>query len=1168
MNRYFLIFVATFQFILLQNVATFQSRATPSESVFTVTYSNNPSPGYLIMGALENPYLAIYDNCANIVFKKSFGGLSEGFADFKFHPNGKFSAFDFQIGKFIILDSNFTILDTVGAVGYRTDWHDFLILPNGNYLVIGETSQIIDMSRLVPGGHRSAFVYSFILQEINWVSKEVVWSWNALDHYSILDATEDVILTSNSLDPFHINSVALASDGNLVISCRHLDELTKINRSTGEIMWRMGGSKCRNNQFEFVGDTSNNFFGFSHQHDPKFLSNGNLLLFDNGSLKPVQSSRAVEYEIDEANRRVRKVWEYIHPGNEENPSGLFVPAMGSVQRLPNGNTLIGWGGSQGAPGNVLVLTEVRSNGSLALEIQANLGSYRVQRIIFKSFPVELSVSTTGLHTFSNSQYNTNLSLYVTNVNGSGKILVEKHQTEPSNITFTGPCTRLPYRWTISKSGITSLNGQIWISLNGLSGFSDPQKLKIFFRPDACSGNFTELTTTYNSQLYQLEANFAGYGEYCIGMNSTGIPTLLYPSSTSINQQFPLQLTWRRYMPNEVYNLQIAKDKNFSDVIYENSEIRDTFIVLQKLDYMTTYYWRVRAKSDQCISDWSEIRSFTTVLEPIKLSYPENFSINKPLRIRFSWEANSQAQIYQFQLSEDLEFSNPIIDTLVITAYFDVSNLEYYKNYYWRSRIWNGIYVGEFSPIWTFRTIYAPPKLISPANFATSLPISGEIKWNSSAGAERYNLIISKKADFVPPVIEVADLTSTFYIYESLDYFTEYYWKVKAIGADGKSDWSEKWKFRTQLPPPTLVSPKDGYSFAPTKGLLQWNNVQNAIGYQQQISTDPNFQVNIFTHQVNYTYFIYSDFIYETYYYWRVRAFEENGYSPWSEIFTFRTIPEDFLAEPFLVYPPDQTKNVKKGEFLTWLRIPNAKSYLVQIATDHMFINIVQSQEVTDTLLLIKNLSNGTRYYWRVRAQNETRTSNWSEIFCFITAIREPLLLSPLDKAKNLALPIEFIWERTGPNLFSKFQIAYDPNFNFIISERDLYDQNSISYSNLPLETILYWRVKVYNSSLESDCSSVSSLSISVVNHTSSSESLFEVYPNPFSEFIFINWGEKDIRNCTITLYDTFERVVFEEKLNYGNGIIRLRPENLNPGTYIIKVSTGKDYFLKKLIFLP
>ncbi|MFN3307048.1 MAG: aryl-sulfate sulfotransferase, partial [Candidatus Kapaibacteriota bacterium] len=390
-------------------------------------------------------------------------------------PNGKLSAFDFISSRFVILDSNFNIVDSVSAVGYATDFHDFLILPNGNYMLIAEADTTIDMSRIIPNGHPNCRVNNFKIQEINYRTKQVVWEWNALEHFSILDATEDITLESNYIRPFHINSIELLSDGNLLISCRHLDEITKINRSTGEIVWRMGGRKCRNNQFVFVNDTINNFFGFSHQHDPRELSNGNILLFDNGNLRPSPFSRTVEYVIDEANRRVTKVWEYRAPNN------IVSNAMGSCQRLPNGNTLIAWGGTTAEGGHNYLLSEVTPEGHIALEFYSNVGTYRGYRHIFKMDAISHTISTTGLVSFNNAEYQTNVSILVSNLNGPAKITVEKHRYPPHNLNQGGPCSVIPYRWVVTKQSSNSVAGYLYFDLNNLSGSTFADSLKVYYR---------------------------------------------------------------------------------------------------------------------------------------------------------------------------------------------------------------------------------------------------------------------------------------------------------------------------------------------------------------------------------------------------------------------------------------------------------------------------------------------------------------------------------------------------------------------------------------------------------------------------------------------------------------------------------------------------------------
>src|SRR5690606_33427409 len=105
------------------------------------------------------------------------------------------------------------------------------------------------------------------------------------------------------IDYAHGNAVELDSDGNILISSRHMNEITKIDRTTGEIIWRWGG---KNNEFTFVNDT----LAFSFQHDIRRLPNGNVTLFDNGNHHKPPRSRAVEYELDEVNKTATVVWQY------------------------------------------------------------------------------------------------------------------------------------------------------------------------------------------------------------------------------------------------------------------------------------------------------------------------------------------------------------------------------------------------------------------------------------------------------------------------------------------------------------------------------------------------------------------------------------------------------------------------------------------------------------------------------------------------------------------------------------------------------------------------------------------------------------------------------------------------------------------------------------------
>ena len=323
-----------------------------------ISTSLNPSPGFVFMsnfslGALTGtgsqgpPYLLILDNSGNPFYYKRMEKMC---LDLKLQPNGMLTYYDAAYNSFFAMSSNFEIINSYQcSQGYWTDPHELQLLPNGHYLIIGDDYEQVDMSQIVPGGDTSATVMGIIIQEID-ENKNVVFQWRSWDHYKITDATYDINLTSTNIDYVHTNAIELDKDGNILISNRHMDEITKINRQTGDIIWRLGGE---NNQFQFINDN----VGFSHQHDIRRLQNGDITLFDDGNLHWSQtSSRAVEYKLDEQNKTAELIWQFINSPDE------YSAAMGNVQRLNDNSSIIGWG--TGAP----AFTEVNSQGNKDFEL--------------------------------------------------------------------------------------------------------------------------------------------------------------------------------------------------------------------------------------------------------------------------------------------------------------------------------------------------------------------------------------------------------------------------------------------------------------------------------------------------------------------------------------------------------------------------------------------------------------------------------------------------------------------------------------------------------------------------------------------------------------------------------------------------------------------------------
>jgi hypothetical protein len=323
----------------------------------TIDTLNDPSPGYLFFAPYTLTafigYLIIMDNNGVPIFYERTPYERHAL---QIQQNRWLTFGDSETKYFYLMDSSYSIVDsfTTGN-GYQLDIHDFQLLPNGHALLLAYDWQTIRMDTVVAGGDTAAIVLGAIIQEVD-ASKNVIFEWRSWDHFQITDATEDIDLTAHSIDYVHANAVELDNDGNILLSSRNMDEITKINGQTGEIIWRLGAVKSRNNQFQFINDTRT----FSHQHDIRRLSNGNVSLFDNGKLLVPQYSRTLEYELEEENKEATLVWKFSYD------PPIYKNIMGNMQRLLNGNTIIGWGGYFSPDRRAI--SEVNLDGSVALEL--------------------------------------------------------------------------------------------------------------------------------------------------------------------------------------------------------------------------------------------------------------------------------------------------------------------------------------------------------------------------------------------------------------------------------------------------------------------------------------------------------------------------------------------------------------------------------------------------------------------------------------------------------------------------------------------------------------------------------------------------------------------------------------------------------------------------------
>ncbi|HKP92064.1 MAG TPA: aryl-sulfate sulfotransferase [Thermoleophilaceae bacterium] len=251
-----------------------------------------------------------------------------------------------------------------------TDTHDLQRLPNGHYLALTYVARDgVDLRRY--GGDRESRVYDGELQELT-PGGRVVWRWSSRGRIRTSETLWWDVLNGAQRhkepderfwDLVHINSVEPAG-GDLIVSFRHVEAIYKIDRATGRILWKLGGTR-RPESLDVVGDPLGDS-PFGGQHDVRLWKDGTLTVFDNQSGND-RAPRAVRYRIDER-ARTATLLEQIHP-----PRSLESGFAGSARKLDGGDWVVYWGGTP-------LFTEQRPGSGrqvLALTLHRGHWGYRV-----------------------------------------------------------------------------------------------------------------------------------------------------------------------------------------------------------------------------------------------------------------------------------------------------------------------------------------------------------------------------------------------------------------------------------------------------------------------------------------------------------------------------------------------------------------------------------------------------------------------------------------------------------------------------------------------------------------------------------------------------------------------------------------------------------------------
>jgi hypothetical protein len=337
--------------------------------------ASNTAPGFIFVGprfrnGQSGPM--ILDNSGEPVWFFPLGGKVLQANDFRvqqYQGQPVLTGFEGVLGSghgfghFVIRDSAYQVIAAFkpgnGFAG--GDQHEFTISPEDTALICIYNRVRWDMTSV--GGEEEDIVMDGIVQEIDIPTGRVLFEWHSLDHIGLDESNYGIPEDENeTFDYFHVNSIEVDDDENLILSARNTFAVYKIDRRSGEVIWRLAGKR---NNFAMDAEAF-----FEHQHDARVHPNGQLSIFDNATnvQDSDESSRGIVLQLDTEASTATLVREIIHPTN------IISVSQGNFQLLPNGNFFVGWGS---AP----VFSEFDANGELVFNgrFPRGITSYRAYR---------------------------------------------------------------------------------------------------------------------------------------------------------------------------------------------------------------------------------------------------------------------------------------------------------------------------------------------------------------------------------------------------------------------------------------------------------------------------------------------------------------------------------------------------------------------------------------------------------------------------------------------------------------------------------------------------------------------------------------------------------------------------------------------------------------------
>lgn len=478
--------------------------------------------------------------------------------------------------------------------------------------------------------------------------------------------------------------------------------------------------------------------------------------------------------------------------------------------------------------------------------------------------------------------------------------------------------------------------------------------------------------------------------------SNPIETPLAPTELKAKVLSPatsVRLTWQDNSSNEtaflVYRSQTTAN-NF--VLIHTTTANETTFVDQALSANTLYYYKVRAEATaQNPSEFTLIAPIATIDNYVNIPQALAAQAAPQNQVVLNW-ANQAAEAsgYEIHRSEDgVNFSLvTVLNNAQSTTYTD-ANLSAVKLYYYKVRTLNGSFASELSIATQVVTLPNPPlapfrveaKVVSP----TSITIQWEFVDANSAAAQ---LILESSFDFNQGFVVVDTLPAgqTTYSHTGLRHNTTYYYRMRAFDANGVSAYSNLSNTTTSdlLPPINLAIE---LAIDPKSMTVSWTKqapeVKGVTVERANILIEGGKFVTVYESDDTERTSLKDSLLWvanQTYEY-RVKVFDDQRSSPYSEVISIATPKKDTIPLPSV--PSNlRVEAVSEDELLVlWQDNSSDEHFFIIERSENSTVGFEPIAKVPQNNTRFQDIGLATNkvYYYRVSASNAGGESDYSNI---------------------------------------------------------------------------------------------------------------------------------------------------------------------------------------------